>query len=74
MSTTLFLNLGTPELLIIFLVVLPVFLIIYCLTDIMRSDFKDSTTKLLWVIIVLVAPFIGSIIYIMLGKNQKVTS
>lgn len=68
MNPTLFLNIGTPEL---FLILISVGLPIYCLFDIVNSTFKDSTTKLLWVLIVLFAPCIGCIIYLLIGKKNK---
>jgi hypothetical protein len=46
-------------------------LVIYCLVDIVRSDFKDSTTKLIWVLIVLFAPFLGSVAYLVVGRQSK---
>jgi len=75
MKNLLFLNLGTPEIiLILFIGVLPLILALICLIDILKSDFKDTTTKLIWILIVLVAPVIGSLIYIFFGKKQKTTN
>jgi hypothetical protein len=48
-------------------------LVIYCLVDIVRSNFKDSTIKLIWVLIVLFAPFFGSIAYLLIGRQSKIT-
>jgi len=64
----LFLNISGPELIV---VLIPVLLIIFCLIDIVRSDFKDNTTKLLWIIIVLVAPLLGSLLYLLFGRKQR---
>lgn len=76
MRNLLFLNLGTPEIiLILFIGVLPFILALICLIDILKSNFRDSTTtKLIWVLIVLVAPVIGSLIYIFFGKQKKMTN
>ena len=75
MSNLLFLNIGTPEIILLLIIgVLPLLLALVCLVDIIKSDFKDSTTKLLWALVVVFAPFIGSLIYLLLGKNQKVTT
>lgn len=71
MKTLLFLGIGGPELVII---LIPLALVIFCIVDILRSNFKDSTTKLLWVLIVLFAPLIGSLIYLVMGRNQKITA
>ena len=75
MENLLFLNLGTPEIIIItFIGVLPLILALICLIDILKSNFKDTTTKLIWVLIVLVAPIIGSLIYLFFGKRQKIAN
>jgi hypothetical protein len=41
------------------------------LVDIVRSDFKGPNDKLIRVLIVLVMNFIGSILYLMIGRKQK---
>jgi hypothetical protein len=43
-------------------------LIIYCLFDIFKSP-APLLTKLLWVIIVFLAPFLGCIAYLILGRR-----
>lgn len=49
------------------------FLWIYCLIDVIRSNFKDQNMKLVWVLILLFAQVIGPIGYLILGKNSKTT-
>ena len=74
MTALLFLNIGTPEIIILlFAVGLPLILTIYCLLDITRSTFQDSTNKIIWAIIVLLAPFLGSLAYLIWGRQQKTT-
>lgn len=71
MNTLAFFEFSSIELLLIgFFLIYPL-LVIYCLVDIVRSDFKDSTTKLIWVLIVLFAPFLGSIVYLVMGRQSK---
>lgn len=75
MNHLLFLNIGTPEIIIIlFAVLFPLILIIYCLIDITRSSFQDSTNKIIWALIVLLAPVIGSLAYLIWGRQQKTTT
>jgi beta-lactamase regulating signal transducer with metallopeptidase domain len=69
MNVLAFFEFSPAEMLIVALA-FPV-LAIFCLVDIIRSDFKDSTTKLIWVLVVLLAPFIGSILYLIIGRNSK---
>ena len=47
-----------------------VVLVVYALMDILRSSRVNQTTKLLWIIIILVAPILGSLLYIFWGRNQ----
>ncbi|WP_373396257.1 PLD nuclease N-terminal domain-containing protein [Algoriphagus halophilus] len=46
---------------------------IYCLVDIIRSEYKDANMKLIWLIIILFAQVIGPIIYLLLGKSTKIS-
>ncbi|HUH33802.1 MAG TPA: PLD nuclease N-terminal domain-containing protein [Daejeonella sp.] len=61
-------------LLITFIVGLPLILTIYCLLDITRSTFQDSANKVIWAVIVLLAPVFGSLAYLIWGKQQKTTT
>ena len=68
---------GTPEIIILFIAFgfgLPLILAIYCLLDITRSTFQDSTNKIIWAIIVLLAPLLGALAYIFWGRDQKTTT
>jgi apolipoprotein N-acyltransferase len=67
MENLLFFNIG-PRLGIIGIISLV--LMIYALLDVFKSNIPQNS-KLLWVIIILVAPLIGSIIYLVWGKNQR---
>jgi hypothetical protein len=72
MNSLLFFEFSITELIIVaFALAYPVLAII-CLVDIVRSDFKDTVTKLIWALIVLFAPFIGSIVYLVIGRNSKI--
>ena len=75
MNTLLFINLGMPEiLLLLFIAGVPFILLLVCVIDILKSDFKDSTTKLIWILIVLFLPVLGSLIYLLMGRSQKVVA
>ncbi len=50
--------------------VLYVALFIYALLDIIKSSRFNQNTKLLWIIIILIAPILGSLIYLVWGRNQ----
>lgn len=66
---------GIPEILLItFIIGLPLILTIYCLLDITRFTFQDSANKIIWAVIVLLAPVFGSLAYIIWGQQQKTTT
>jgi len=46
-------------------------LIVYTLLDLFRSN-KPTNTKLLWLIVILIAPILGSIIYFVVGKTNRI--
>ncbi|MES2809908.1 MAG: PLD nuclease N-terminal domain-containing protein [Bacteroidota bacterium] len=67
-------GLGLPEIILILVVGSYLILKLYCLIDIIRSDFKDSTTKLLWGLLVLFIALIGPVLYLIIGRNSKLQS
>ncbi|RZL47335.1 MAG: hypothetical protein EOP00_12275 [Pedobacter sp.] len=65
-----FLNLGGAEIgIILAIVAIPFLLIVYCIVDILKSEFKTGIMKLVFLALVLFAPFIGSIIYLVIRKD-----
>ncbi|WP_395803444.1 PLDc N-terminal domain-containing protein [Daejeonella sp.] len=45
-------------------------LIVVTLLDLLKSRLPTNT-KLLWLIVILLAPVLGSIIYLLVGRNNK---
>jgi len=56
---------------VLFIILLPSILWIFAIIDILKSNFKDSTNKIIWVLIVLLLPVLGSILYFIFGGQQK---
>jgi hypothetical protein len=48
------------------------FLFIWCLFDLMRSEFIHPHNKALWLVMLLVVPLLGVIFYLVLSPKQKV--
>lgn len=70
---TLFINnMGGGFFLVFILFSIAYFILwVYCLIDVIRSDFKDSNMKLIWVVVLLFAHGLGPIAYLILGKGTK---
>jgi DMSO reductase anchor subunit len=45
---------------------------VIALISILRDDFKDSTTKLIWVLVVIFLGLIGAILYFSIGRKQSI--
>jgi hypothetical protein len=64
-------NLGYQELLLLSIILVPIILPVFALIDILRSEFKGND-KLIWILIVLFLPVMGSILYYFIGRFKKV--
>jgi hypothetical protein len=61
---------SVPELLVL-IFLLGAILCIVALLDILRSEFTGYN-KLVWLLVVIFFPFIGSLAYFVFGRKQKV--
>jgi len=44
----------------------------WAIIDILKSDFKDSTNKLIWLLVVIFLTVLGALLYFLFGRKQKV--
>jgi hypothetical protein len=44
---------------------------IWALIDLTRNQTLDTNMKIVWVLVVVIFPFIGSITYLVAGRTQK---
>jgi len=44
---------------------------IFALVDIVRSRFRQDTTRIVWILIVIFLPVIGTILYYLIGREQR---
>ena len=75
MENLAFINIGTAELLMLivmgFLVLLPLIFALGGLWDLHKRDFTGKITdKILIILLILFAPFIGTLVYILLIRNH----
>ena len=67
------LSLSVIHFIIVFIfILLPSIFWIIALIDILKSDFRDTNGKIIWVLVVIFLPVIGSILYFLIGKSQKI--
>ncbi len=58
---------GGIEIIFLLVILLPLFALI----SILNSEFEGND-KLIWVLIVLFMPFLGAILYYIIGKNKRI--
>ncbi|MBX5439190.1 MAG: PLDc N-terminal domain-containing protein [Thermoflavifilum sp.] len=61
-------------LLIVFFCLFVVLIWIWAIVDILRSRFDSDTTKLIWIILVIFLPLLGTILYWIVGRGQRQAS
>ncbi len=69
-------GLGILEIMVIVFLIVFIFLTIVwlrALIDILKSEFRNNN-KLIWLLTVILVPFIGALIYFAIGKRQKIAS
>ena len=67
------LSLSVIHLIIVFIfILLPSIFWIIALIDILKSDFRDTNGKIIWALVVIFLPVIGSILFFLIGKSQKI--
>ena len=71
MTVLFFMNMGLGGIVFLLLSLAYLAFWIYCLVDVIRSDFKDQNMKIIWVIIILFAHLIGPLAYLAIGKSTK---
>ena len=45
---------------------------VWALIDILKSDFKDGTNKIVWLLVVFFLYILGALLYYFIGRKQKV--
>ncbi|MBS4071376.1 MAG: PLDc N-terminal domain-containing protein [Algoriphagus sp.] len=48
-------------------------ILVYAFTiyDVVRSRFANQTDKLIWILIVLLVPFLGTVLWFAIGRNRR---
>lgn len=69
-------GMGSSEVVVILVTVfilgiLPLVLTIWALVDILKNEFTEYN-KVIWVLVVVLVPVIGFILYFFIGRDQKI--
>ena len=47
---------------------------LYCLVEISKSQFKSKVDKVVWVILMITMPVLGTILYLAFGRQNRIDS
>lgn len=68
-------GIGAPEILLVSIfVLLPGILWLWAIIDLVKRNFSDSATKIIWALVVIFIPFVGSILYLVVGRSRTAGS
>ncbi|MBD98895.1 MAG: hypothetical protein CMO34_03550 [Verrucomicrobia bacterium] len=59
-------------LVVLFVGLMAILLPIIAIIDILRYEFRTESIKIVWVIVIFFIPLMGSILYFVMGKNDKI--
>lgn len=63
---------GAELIVILFIVGSPIAIILLGLVDVLRSEFNPSQNKLIWVLVTILIPILGTLLYWIIGRSQRV--
>ncbi|WP_253406471.1 PLD nuclease N-terminal domain-containing protein [Pontibacter sp. HSC-36F09] len=43
------------------------------MVDLLTSEFENSINKLIWVLVIVFLPVLGAILYLLIGRKQKIS-
>ena len=55
------------------LIALPSVIWFYALADVITNEFQYVTEKILWLIVLCLFPPLGTILYLLIGRSQRIT-
>jgi uncharacterized membrane protein YhaH (DUF805 family) len=68
-------GIGMQELIVLCMfAALPGILWLWAIIDLVKRNFADSATKIVWALVIIFIPFVGSILYLVVGRNKTVNS
>ena len=65
-------TLGTWELVMVVFAILPLIVLVpFTIIDSIRSSRLTVVQKIAWIVFIIIAPYLGAIVYLLWGRKQK---
>lgn len=65
-------NFVGTEIFILFFLILPIIFWVIAIIDLVQRQFQDQTNKIVWALVILLIPFLGSLLYLLIGRKGGV--
>lgn len=63
---------GGPEFILILFVLSPILISFLAVIDIVRHDFNPRQNRLIWLLVALLLPYVGGILYFIIGRKTRI--
>ena len=68
-----FIGIGGAELIFLLILLIGVLLFpLLMVVNVLQSKFRDPYNKLVWVVVILLVPLVGALLYLLIGRNQRI--
>lgn len=65
-------ELGTSEIVMVIIAILPLLVLVpFTIIDSLRSPHLSVIQKFAWILFIIIAPYLGAIVYLLWGRKQK---
>lgn len=62
------------ETLVILILLVPAILLLIAIVDLLKRDFSKPNDKIVWVLVIVLIPFLGPLLYLLFGKRSGTRS
>ncbi|SKB69483.1 Phospholipase_D-nuclease N-terminal [Daejeonella lutea] len=63
---------GTSEIIMVIIALIPLLILVpFTIIDSLRSPHLSVTQKFAWIVFIIIAPYLGAIVYLLWGRRQK---
>jgi hypothetical protein len=59
------------ETLIILILLVPFFLMLIAILDLVKRNFSGTSDKVLWIFVIILIPVLGALLYFMIGRKSS---
>ncbi len=63
---------GTSEIIMVIIAIIPLLVLVpFTIIDSLRSPHLSVIQKFAWIVFIIIAPYLGAIVYLLWGRKQK---